>query len=264
MGCGYNLRALPGDRRCPECGKPVAESRAARPFQCADYRWQRSIRCGLFLTVAGLVAFELLPYLAPKNDPSIYYSREDLLRLWPLTLMPAAWWLRRGEATDDQRAWSARWLLRLLTIHLAVLLLIPVLRKGPWPHHLTATNNILLAFYAVDPVLVLISVWLILQAILEVSTRLPARPIRRETVWFRRLFCGVLAVGAAIEIAICIARMVRDDQDLYTDFYLPGIWGPLTSQVATVAYMILRPLRYYLPVHVLRFVTHLRALTDIH
>ena len=26
VGCGYNLRGLPFDHRCPECGKPCAES----------------------------------------------------------------------------------------------------------------------------------------------------------------------------------------------------------------------------------------------
>ena len=55
--CGYDLRAQPGDGKCPECGASVAESRrwAAIPrrpaWRDSDPRWRRRVLAGAWVLV---------------------------------------------------------------------------------------------------------------------------------------------------------------------------------------------------------------------
>lgn len=63
--CGYNLRGLSPDGRCPECGHPIEESRYDPRLAAADPRWLRVIRTGFtILLIAEFVtaAARLLGY----------------------------------------------------------------------------------------------------------------------------------------------------------------------------------------------------------
>jgi hypothetical protein len=48
--CQYNLRTLPADGRCPECGEPVS---ASSQYRAPDARWLRAQARGCCLLVAG-------------------------------------------------------------------------------------------------------------------------------------------------------------------------------------------------------------------
>ncbi|MBN1512008.1 MAG: hypothetical protein JXB13_08335 [Phycisphaerae bacterium] len=63
--CGYNLRGLSPDGRCPECGHPIEESRYDPRLAAADPRWLRAIRRGftiLLVSEFATAAARLLGY----------------------------------------------------------------------------------------------------------------------------------------------------------------------------------------------------------
>ena len=67
VGCGYDLRNLPIDGPCPECGRPIAESLGGRRLAAADSQWLTRLTIGQSLVAWGLqlavVAFCLMPLL---------------------------------------------------------------------------------------------------------------------------------------------------------------------------------------------------------
>src|SRR4051794_39289497 len=56
-GCGYTLNGLPDDGRCPECGKPVAESVGARRTAPA-WEQQTSNRFNAFMATSLAVMLQ--------------------------------------------------------------------------------------------------------------------------------------------------------------------------------------------------------------
>ena len=54
--CGYNLRTLRTDGKCPECGEAVSDSIPREWPHAADAKWLSTIRMGLGMSVAGCLA----------------------------------------------------------------------------------------------------------------------------------------------------------------------------------------------------------------
>ena len=52
--CGYNLRGLRGDGRCPECGTPVGVSILGNLLRFSDPAWLRVVARGMGLTLVGI------------------------------------------------------------------------------------------------------------------------------------------------------------------------------------------------------------------
>ncbi len=104
MGCGYNLRGLLADGKCPECGGAIAPSLERRPFGGWSLGRLRWIRRGmtLLLVVAayrilmaatlGYVAFRILLWKArvPGLDPPLL---DDLYSTLSIVGVVIAEWL---------------------------------------------------------------------------------------------------------------------------------------------------------------------------
>lgn len=52
--CGYNLRGLPSDGKCPECGTPIGRSHRGNILAAADSSWLAGLCRGLMLVVAAV------------------------------------------------------------------------------------------------------------------------------------------------------------------------------------------------------------------
>ena len=127
-GCGYNLHGLPEDSRCPECGKPVAISRAGDPMHAADERWRRSLRRGavlLAIVLAASVPIEMLHVyrlvrgaLAPAWPKPPLLQWMDWARLGcDLGTLIAVWLLMTPEPRwAEPGGLVLGWTVRLLTL----------------------------------------------------------------------------------------------------------------------------------------------------
>jgi predicted Ser/Thr protein kinase/rubrerythrin len=58
--CGYNLRSLARDGKCPECGREVQDSLFRERLMFADEQWLRVVKVGVTTIGYGLVAAVLL------------------------------------------------------------------------------------------------------------------------------------------------------------------------------------------------------------
>src|SRR4051794_532658 len=57
--CGYNLRGLHIDTRCPECGTPVGFSTQGDLFRFCDPEWVHLLRKGVMLILVGVAVMML-------------------------------------------------------------------------------------------------------------------------------------------------------------------------------------------------------------
>jgi hypothetical protein len=55
LRCGYNLRGLSSDSRCPECGSPVERSIQGDQLRFADPNWLRTLRRGVAFMLWNLL-----------------------------------------------------------------------------------------------------------------------------------------------------------------------------------------------------------------
>lgn len=104
--CSYNLRGLPTDGRCPECGTPVADSLRGDYLAFAAPEHLASIRAGLDLVLVGVPVYfvalvgGLLGGLAVRgilSPPEIGVLRHAAM-LAPSALLLAGYWrLTRPE-----------------------------------------------------------------------------------------------------------------------------------------------------------------------
>ena len=133
-GCGYVLNGLPADGRCPECGKPMAESSPLRRSVPAWEAPQSAIsRLISFFSTSAAVLFHPTHFyrtLAIRNDvrPAFIFAQIH----WAATSMLLGWagfahaaWVFRGDARTSFQfgPWVAlsavAWIALLLTTLLA-------------------------------------------------------------------------------------------------------------------------------------------------
>ena len=133
--CGYDLRGLPADGQCPECGELIAtsilalEERQRRwPALSDDRRWRRAVREGLGLAILVFGLMVLLALASVLRDGWAYEWKSPQRKwtlgvactLWVLS-WAAAWKLTAREPRTDGRNDGWRRALRVsATIYLAI------------------------------------------------------------------------------------------------------------------------------------------------
>ncbi len=133
--CGYDLRGLPAEGNCPECGAPIAWSTRDDPLRHRPTRWIGILAQAMAWQVAGNVLGLVLTFVwfipvivmqeeADGENPLVWL-------LWILTTVVdfgAAWFLTRPEPGAVERWPSVRGALRwtsVATTACAVLVVIP-------------------------------------------------------------------------------------------------------------------------------------------
>ncbi len=88
--CGYNLRTLAAESRCPECGHPVRESTQDRRLCCADPKWVRQLSTALLAITLFSTAPAIWLVLTALLDMSGYHVFDEVCVFWPVLLSGVA------------------------------------------------------------------------------------------------------------------------------------------------------------------------------
>jgi predicted RNA-binding Zn-ribbon protein involved in translation (DUF1610 family) len=109
VGCGYNLRGLPAEGPCPECGNPVAQSLRPDLLRFADSWWTARLAAGARAGAMGVLGLVACPVLLALSFGWSWRSGTEYLLL-ALMGVPAAavalatvglWGLTRPEPTGS-------------------------------------------------------------------------------------------------------------------------------------------------------------------
>lgn len=113
--CGYNLRGLAVDGRCPECGVTVRLSQAGRHLAASDPRWRRRLQLGAGLHACGLIGFLLivLEMFYATSSLSIVIMNY-MLMVVAMSLCATGAWLTTSREPDGPYFDDAPWLRRLV------------------------------------------------------------------------------------------------------------------------------------------------------
>lgn len=110
--CGYNLRSLVLDGRCPECGTAVGRSLHGDLLRFSDPAWVQSLASGMNWILAGMIIGFIVGAVAGGlvRQPGPAGDSPFACYLWPVID-----WLRRLLESDCTRSRGDRitgWLLR--------------------------------------------------------------------------------------------------------------------------------------------------------
>lgn len=246
--CGYNLRTLAVGGRCPECGKPVAESVRSSLLKYANREWvENRVLSGLSLFVAALtmgligVAMIVLPVVIETvgvptgaSEPLAIIGGM-LILLGGLMVLGTAVTCTAPEpgTRREPGTWTARrvtrWSLLTLVV-LAALFVAAITLRSPWPALATAWLAAVLAL-AVLPLALLGHIAGIVRRIpdSELASRLEAHArllaacgligvtlvpvgmrLNSRPAFFLVLIC--VAVYSALTIGICLCLRKADDE----------------------------------------------------
>lgn len=116
-GCDYNLRGLPPEGECPECGAPVARSLTSNLLRFANPVWLKNVRRGLGLVLASIVSGIvclaaivalgcLIRTVEVERTVSLFSFAAGLVGLWGIWLMTVP---EPGKAGDSAGYTTPQW-----------------------------------------------------------------------------------------------------------------------------------------------------------
>ncbi len=123
--CGYNLRGLAPDGRCPECGAPIANSLRGNTLSSCDPRWLGRLRLGADLIRVGMIVSVGLVLAV------VITSGMPPLRAWILLafhviatglMIAGTWLLTQPEIREEAKSSGAKARRRCRTVVLLILL----------------------------------------------------------------------------------------------------------------------------------------------
>ncbi len=192
--CDYNLRGLPGDGRCPECGEAVTSSLRRDRLMFADRKWLSRIVRGLTLSyaVTGATPLLLLPILVVFSIPSFAFGLGVIAPA--LAVGAALFFVTPAEPhrLGTPPSWTTREVARALGLLWVATLIAAV---AMFSADLPANNSVVLASMTAA-----VSLALVVGFMLHLHTlagRIPDRRLARRSLGLVILFGALIPLGVA-------------------------------------------------------------------
>jgi len=243
VGCGYDLRGLQSDGRCPECGLSIERSLHGDWLGVADRDWIDTVRLGIALGMPYLLVY-LAFLLVGGKDASITEApmrASMLLALWLLAI-GAIWLMTSKEPypAPAERVCSLRWLIRFF---LVVCLLAQLGPDGSMEFH-TGVGPVQLELEQSGALIALIAVWVVAMPfyLRRIARRVPDHGLVNRLTRIGRLGALCMVIPPILLLA---ASWVRPSSTLAPIIVLPALlvgW-PGMIMLCTAYLLALRTLR---------------------
>lgn len=202
--CGYNLRGLALDGRCPECGEAVEASRAGRRLVASDPRWRSRLRLGAGLHAGGLIGFLVillyLLYYIHGTGPALIRCYEFMVVA--VSLGAAGAWLTTscepGGPYFDDACWLRRVIRALALLSWSAMVGYAAIQVREWRGHRAFDHMVL--WQNITGIMAFVGSLLLTGLAIWHLSRLAKRMAARRLVFYGRLS----AFSSAIMIAVMI------------------------------------------------------------
>jgi len=205
VGCGYDLRGLMSNSRCPECGEPIEQSLRSL-LQAAPPKYTHRLERGTFLVLCGVAMGLVYRALSNNSDP-LYDDQyrvgfaylEALLTaigIWFITVRPL-------HCRENSRAGVIRWVTRTsAALDVVCRPALNSFRQLAWGGERRWASGFVDLFTGpvLDPLWVLVSVVAIFTAFLWFGTLARRIPDRRLETRTRLLMWGLGGTYALSEL----------------------------------------------------------------
>jgi hypothetical protein len=227
LRCGYNLRTLSPDSRCPECSTPIALSRDPSLLRYADPAWTYGLRValGLMIFSASIQVAYLLAVLLLLRTQELWMFATLLVKTYQF-VAPLFWvgvyllGLPNPLATCHPRRFSLRRAMRIAAVLNLVWSILLDFKIGPMP---------------VDQLLDLVGTALMFLYLLQIALRSGIPHLIRHT-------CIAMAVVILTDfLNITIDVFVDSDPDKLSFVML--VFVPVFSYLVFVLHLFRRALR---------------------
>lgn len=155
--CGYNLRSVRLDDRCPECGAPVRRMLRPNTLAYADPSWLNRLRVGVALILPAALLLSLVLAAAILVDalmPDRAWGRQSPIAWWtavggallPAVLSLAGTWVltsREPYAWQSEQCLVFRTVLRVLAAAFLVGLVLAIVGRQTGGKALSAAGGVL-------------------------------------------------------------------------------------------------------------------------
>jgi hypothetical protein len=183
--CGYDLRTLPDDSNCPECGLIIAESASVRPL----LPWLRRFRRGVTFLLPGLLL--AVPYVEWWLYLRFHYDfrtnpEGGVFLTRALLFVPAIWFMTIPDPLVAGGRRYRKVLLALTILQIVLSCCALSFYRLPVPFLIYGRNAVLLSAYALMPLVYVAQLWLLLELLYRslpiINIRCP-RPLFRVVQW---------------------------------------------------------------------------------
>lgn len=202
--CGYNLRGLLLDGRCPECATAVGRSIHGDVLQFCDPAWVRTLASGMNWIIAGIVASLLLGIAGSVVTAMARSSGTNLGRATIFSSLAAiislvGYWkvTTRDPAQPDATGLDLRQLVRITQVGSVGLgLMLQVLREK--------SSVLAVSAVAVGGLCGLVGNFAVFLYARRIARRIPDDELARRTTFVMWGWCSVLALGFAFGVLAAI------------------------------------------------------------
>ena len=216
--CGYDLRGLPDDSACPECGRRIADTAAALPVT----RWLPGFRRGVACLGVALLVMPFAEDTATSRMRwfGVLINPDGLLYLThALLLLPAAFWMTLPA--PFLRRDPARLRAPLLAL-LGAQIIAAAVAIAAFPSSARAAHVALLTTYALAPLPHVAATALLLMLLVRPLPLVPRSLPRWLTLGVIAVIVASMLGRALVTTLVNFARLHRIDRPIgVNDTYLP-------------------------------------------